>query len=69
MGRSKLYTVSIINLYNFFLRLTSRVSQEGTEAAEWDRNTWPELRDLAEKHPEAGVHFQGCSLKFYALQC
>ena len=42
-----------------FLGLTlSSVSTDGTEAAEWDKNTWPELRNLAVNHPEAGVHFQ-----------
>ena len=35
------------------------VSVSGTRAAEWDRNTWPPLEDLARNHPEAGVHFQG----------
>lgn len=35
------------------------VSTRGTEAAEWDRNTWAPLEDLARNHPEAGVHFQG----------
>jgi D-amino-acid oxidase len=37
----------------------SSVSIRGTEAAEWDRNTWAPLEDLARNHPEAGVHFQG----------
>lgn len=37
----------------------SRVSVRNTPAAEWDRNTWPALLDLAENHPEAGIHFQG----------
>ena len=32
---------------------------KGTPAAEWDKNTWPELEKLATYHPEAGVHFQG----------
>lgn len=36
----------------------TRVSRKGTEAAEWDKNTWPELKELATKHPESGVHFQ-----------
>lgn len=67
MGRSKLSAVSGINLRDVSLRLTSRVSQEGTEAAEWDRNTWPELRNLAENHPEAGVHFQGRSAELLRL--
>lgn len=37
-----------------------RISEAGTEAAGWDKNTWPELENLAKNHPEAGVHFQGC---------
>ena len=36
-----------------------RVSKKGTDAAEWDRKTWPELKTLAAEHPESGVHFQG----------
>ncbi|RFU35463.1 hypothetical protein B7463_g881, partial [Scytalidium lignicola] len=35
------------------------VSVRGTKAAEWDKNTWSPLEDLAANHPEAGVHFQG----------
>lgn len=38
---------------------SGRVSVRGTEAAEWDKNTWAPLEDLAQNHPEAGVHFQG----------
>lgn len=34
------------------------MSVKGTDAAEWDKNTWPPLRDLAQNRPEAGVHFQ-----------
>ncbi|KAI9840333.1 MAG: hypothetical protein M1837_001751 [Sclerophora amabilis] len=34
------------------------VSKTGTEAAEWDRNTWPELNHLAKNVLEAGVHYQ-----------
>ncbi|MCJ1397204.1 hypothetical protein MMC11_000396 [Xylographa trunciseda] len=34
------------------------VSLGGTDAAEWDKNTWPYLRDLAQNHPDAGIHFQ-----------
>lgn len=37
----------------------SSVSSRGTEAAEWDKNTWAPLADLARNHPDAGVHFQG----------
>lgn len=35
------------------------VSLRGTQAAEWDKNTWAPLEELARNHPEAGVHFQG----------
>ncbi|KAK2802241.1 hypothetical protein FQN50_007421 [Emmonsiellopsis sp. PD_5] len=38
------------------------VSLSGTEAAEWDKNTWYPLADLAKNHPEAGVHFQECEI-------
>lgn len=36
-----------------------RVSAKGSNAHEWDKNTWPELEKLARLYPEAGVHFQG----------
>jgi D-amino-acid oxidase len=35
------------------------VSLSGTDAAEWDKNTWGPLENLARNHPGAGVHFQG----------
>lgn len=35
------------------------VSVRGTKAADWDKETWAPLEDLARNHPEAGVHFQG----------
>ncbi|KAI1612716.1 D-amino-acid oxidase [Exophiala viscosa] len=38
------------------------VSVRGTEAAEWDKNTWGPLEDLARNHPDAGVHFQHCEI-------
>ncbi|KAL8692111.1 MAG: hypothetical protein Q9218_002807 [Villophora microphyllina] len=38
------------------------ISEAGTEAAEWDKNTWPELETLARDHPEAGVHFQDTAI-------
>lgn len=41
-----------------------RVSLTDTAAAQWDRDTWPFLEDLARNRPEAGVHFQDC--KIYA---
>ena len=44
------------------LNHTLRVSVKDTTAAEWDKNTWAPLQDLARNHPEAGVHFQGQQL-------
>ncbi|RMZ85836.1 hypothetical protein DV737_g428, partial [Chaetothyriales sp. CBS 132003] len=38
------------------------VSKRGTEAAQWDRDTWAPLADLAKNHPDAGVHFQECHI-------
>lgn len=35
------------------------VSLRGTASAEYDKNTWSPLEELARDHPEAGVHFQG----------
>ena len=35
------------------------VSYKDTRPAEWDGRTWPYLQDLAQNHPEAGIHFQG----------
>ena len=35
------------------------VSVRGSQAAEWDKKTWAPLENLAQNHPEAGVHFQG----------
>ncbi|KAK5705493.1 D-amino acid oxidase [Elasticomyces elasticus] len=34
------------------------VSLHDTKAAEWDRDTWYALEDLARNRPESGVHFQ-----------
>jgi D-amino-acid oxidase len=45
-----------------------RVSLRGTEAAEWDRNTWYELYRLAKEVPEAGVHFQGRQILYQWLR-
>ncbi|KAL4919812.1 hypothetical protein BDW62DRAFT_178498 [Aspergillus aurantiobrunneus] len=30
----------------------------GTNHAKWERETWLPLKELTEKHPEAGIHFQ-----------
>ncbi|RAL14056.1 FAD-dependent oxidoreductase [Aspergillus homomorphus CBS 101889] len=34
------------------------VGKRGSDHEKWERNTWPALKDLTEKHPEAGIHFQ-----------
>jgi len=39
------------------------VSVRGSQAAEWDKKTWAPLEDLAQNHPEAGVHFQECEIR------
>ncbi|PKY08742.1 D-amino-acid oxidase [Aspergillus campestris IBT 28561] len=39
------------------------VSVRGTEAAKWDKDTWGPLEDLAQNHPDAGVHFQECEIR------
>lgn len=44
------------------------VSVRGTAAAEWDKNTWGPLEDLAQNHPEAGVHFQGTTISLSPSQ-
>lgn len=43
------------------------VSMRETKAADWDKQTWPFLADLAQNHPEAGVHFQGTTPKRMCL--
>jgi hypothetical protein len=43
---------------NDTLTANTAVSIKGSPAAEWDRNTWPVLDDLARNHPESGIHFQ-----------
>lgn len=52
-------TVKHFSMKLLTLDVASSVSIRGTEAAEWDKNTWAPLEDLAQNHPEAGVHFQG----------
>lgn len=37
------------------------VGARGTKPAEYEKDTWAPLEDLARNHPEAGVHFQGIS--------
>lgn len=39
--------------------LIHRFGKAGSDAADWEKATWPFLKDLAEKHPEAGLHFRG----------
>ena len=38
--------------------LWNRTGAEGSAHARWETNTWPVLEDLAQNHPEAGIHFQ-----------
>ncbi|KAJ6001092.1 hypothetical protein N7481_001501 [Penicillium waksmanii] len=38
------------------------VSYTGTDSAEWDKNTWGPLEELARNHPDAGIHFQECQI-------
>ncbi|KAK4944767.1 D-amino acid oxidase [Elasticomyces elasticus] len=38
------------------------VSLRDTKAAEWDRDTWYALEDLARNRPESGIHFQECEI-------
>ncbi|KAJ5123121.1 hypothetical protein N7448_009218 [Penicillium atrosanguineum] len=33
------------------------VGKEGSKHQEWERNTWAPLKEITEKHPEAGIHF------------
>lgn len=39
----------------------SRVGKEGSNHQAWEKATWPALKELTEKHPEAGIHFRGMS--------
>nr|BBH51408.1 D-amino acid oxidase [Rasamsonia emersonii]BBH51422.1 D-amino acid oxidase [synthetic construct] len=34
------------------------VGAENSRVGQWERATWPHLRDIAQNHPEAGIHFQ-----------
>ncbi|PGH01860.1 hypothetical protein AJ79_07797 [Helicocarpus griseus UAMH5409] len=34
------------------------VGEPGSDHAEWEKNTWPVLADLAKNNPRAGIHFQ-----------
>ncbi|CEJ53846.1 hypothetical protein PMG11_00186 [Penicillium brasilianum] len=36
--------------------------KKGSDHAEWERATWPALRDLAEHQPESGIHFQDITI-------
>lgn len=35
------------------------MGKEGSAHQAWEQATWPALKELAEKHPEAGLHFRG----------
>lgn len=34
-----------------------RTGKDGTLQAQWERATWPKLKELTEKSPDAGIHF------------
>lgn len=36
-----------------------RVGKEGSKHQAWERATWPALKELCEKYPDAGIHFRG----------
>lgn len=38
-------------------KIYSRFGKGGTSAAEWEKATWPVLKEITENHPEAGIHF------------
>ncbi|KAF3483114.1 uncharacterized protein GIQ15_02438 [Arthroderma uncinatum] len=42
----------------YFVSPWYSVGAEGSAHARWETNTWPVLEDLAQNHPEAGIHFQ-----------
>ncbi|KAJ5754893.1 hypothetical protein N7533_004436 [Penicillium manginii] len=35
------------------------VGKQGTDHERWERETWPYLKEITEKYPEAGIHFLG----------
>ena len=35
-----------------------RTGKEGTTHAQWEKATWPKLKELTENSPDAGIHFQ-----------
>ncbi|KAJ5666785.1 D-amino-acid oxidase [Penicillium macrosclerotiorum] len=39
-----------------------RFGKKDSDHAEWERATWPKLRDLAKNHPESGIHFQDVTI-------
>ena len=45
--------------YLLIAPLCFRVGKEGSDHARWERETWPYLKEIAEKYPEAGIHFRG----------
>jgi hypothetical protein len=42
--------------------LNASVGAENSKLGQWEKETWPHLRDLAQNFPEAGIHFQGTLL-------
>jgi hypothetical protein len=61
MGGCQLHAVGTINYLTTRRIYTDQNSfgKKGSDHAEWERATWPALRNLAENQPESGIHFQG----------
>ncbi|KAI4165469.1 MAG: hypothetical protein LQ342_000879 [Letrouitia transgressa] len=62
MGSSWDVLLLFRNCVSFTPDSNCSISEAGSEAAEWDKNTWPEFEKLARLHPEAGVHFRDTAL-------
>jgi hypothetical protein len=39
------------------------MGKAGSDHAAWETATWPALREITEKHPEAGIHFKSMFLR------
>jgi hypothetical protein len=64
MGWCQLYAVSPPKAYNKgktsgLIVSFNSVGKEGSAHQEWERATWPALKEITEKYPEAGIHFRG----------
>lgn len=47
-----------INAFTDSISWKKSMGEDGTTQGRWEKNTWPVLKDLAQNHPEAGIHFQ-----------